>query len=259
MNLNEARTSTPGRTVGDVVLAVEGVSLAFGGVKALTDVSFDVREHEIRAIIGPNGAGKSSMLNVINGVYHPHAGRITYLGKTHAQRLQEEVGLHHQVAAREDVLQHRHALEEREALEGARDALHGGTVRIHVLARLAAEGDPAVLRPVDAVDDVQHRALACPVGPDDGAHLVLMDVERHIGERLHAAEGERDALHREHHPADLAAGRGGGALVQVHAAFLAALAAKVFAGCTPSSARTLPVRPSSNRTWASTKQWSVPE
>jgi len=64
------------------VLAVEGVALSFGGVKALQDVSFDVREHEIRAIIGPNGAGKSSMLNVINGVYHPQQGKITYKGQT---------------------------------------------------------------------------------------------------------------------------------------------------------------------------------
>jgi branched-chain amino acid transport system ATP-binding protein len=69
-----------GRRVGDVVLSVEGVSLAFGGVKALQDVSFDVREHEVRAIIGPNGAGKSSMLNVLNGVYHPQKGKIR-LGK----------------------------------------------------------------------------------------------------------------------------------------------------------------------------------
>jgi branched-chain amino acid transport system ATP-binding protein len=84
MDLKEARTATTGRHVGEVILAVEGVSLAFGGVKALTDVSFDVREHEIRAIIGPNGAGKSSMLNVINGVYRTQAGRITYLGKTTA-------------------------------------------------------------------------------------------------------------------------------------------------------------------------------
>src|SRR6201988_5019713 len=60
--------------IGDVILGVEGVSLAFGGVKALQDVSFDVREHEVRAIIGPNGAGKSSMLNVLNGVYHPQKG-----------------------------------------------------------------------------------------------------------------------------------------------------------------------------------------
>ena len=65
-----------GRIIGEVILAVEKVSLAFGGVKALNDVSFDVREHEVRAIIGPNGAGKSSMLNVINGVYHPQQGTI---------------------------------------------------------------------------------------------------------------------------------------------------------------------------------------
>ena len=81
MNLRELEAQEAGRRVGDVILAVEGVSLAFGGVKALTDVSFDVREHEVRAIIGPNGAGKSSMLNVINGVYRPQAGRITYRGQ----------------------------------------------------------------------------------------------------------------------------------------------------------------------------------
>jgi branched-chain amino acid transport system ATP-binding protein len=69
-----------GRTIGEVVLKIDNISLAFGGVKALTDVSFDVREHEIRAIIGPNGAGKSSMLNVINGFYHPQHGSITYKG-----------------------------------------------------------------------------------------------------------------------------------------------------------------------------------
>ena len=69
------------RKTGDVLLKLERISLMFGGVKALTDVSFDVREHEIRAIIGPNGAGKSSMLNVINGVYHPQQGTITFRGK----------------------------------------------------------------------------------------------------------------------------------------------------------------------------------
>ena len=70
------------RKIGAPVLVVEGVSLSFGGVKALQDVSFDVRKHEVRAIIGPNGAGKSSMLNVINGVYHPQQGRITFKGET---------------------------------------------------------------------------------------------------------------------------------------------------------------------------------
>ncbi len=67
--------------IGEQILSIERVSLAFGGVKALTDVSFDVREHEVRAIIGPNGAGKSSMLNVINGVYHPQKGTIRYQGR----------------------------------------------------------------------------------------------------------------------------------------------------------------------------------
>jgi branched-chain amino acid transport system ATP-binding protein len=78
MTAPETHLHFQGRKVGDVVLAVEGVSLAFGGVKALQDVSFDVREHEVRAIIGPNGAGKSSMLNVINGVYHPQKGAIRF-------------------------------------------------------------------------------------------------------------------------------------------------------------------------------------
>ena len=72
---------TPSRSSGAVLLAVDDVSLSFGGVKALTGISFDVREQEIRAIIGPNGAGKSSMLNVINGVYHPQKGTITFRGE----------------------------------------------------------------------------------------------------------------------------------------------------------------------------------
>jgi branched-chain amino acid transport system ATP-binding protein len=72
---------TDARHTGDPVLTVEDISLSFGGVRALQGVSFDVREHEIRAIIGPNGAGKSSMLNVINGVYHPQQGTVTFRGR----------------------------------------------------------------------------------------------------------------------------------------------------------------------------------
>src|SRR5256886_12423417 len=66
---------------GEVLLAVENVSLAFGGIKAITDVSFDIRKGEIRAIIGPNGAGKTSLLNVINGFYHPQRGTLTWKGE----------------------------------------------------------------------------------------------------------------------------------------------------------------------------------
>ncbi|HNC51573.1 MAG TPA: ABC transporter ATP-binding protein [Accumulibacter sp.] len=69
------------RSDEETILDLKNVSLSFGGVKALTDISFDVREHEIRAIIGPNGAGKSSMLNVINGVYRPQQGEIILRGR----------------------------------------------------------------------------------------------------------------------------------------------------------------------------------
>jgi branched-chain amino acid transport system ATP-binding protein len=66
---------------GEVLLSVERVSLAFGGVRALVEVSFDIRKGEIRAIIGPNGAGKTSMLNVINGFYQPQDGQIIFRGE----------------------------------------------------------------------------------------------------------------------------------------------------------------------------------
>jgi branched-chain amino acid transport system ATP-binding protein len=82
------------RRIGDVVLSLDNISLSFGGVKALTDISFDVREHEIRAIIGPNGAGKSSMLNVINGVYHPQQGTITYRGHVRRDMDTHEAAAH---------------------------------------------------------------------------------------------------------------------------------------------------------------------
>src|SRR6516165_8392379 len=75
----------PDVAAGEVLLSLENVSLSFGGVKAISDVSFDIRKSEIRAIIGPNGAGKTSMLNVINGFYHPQRGRITFKGKTRSR------------------------------------------------------------------------------------------------------------------------------------------------------------------------------
>ena len=74
--------ASPETSPAEAILEVENVSLRFGGVQALSGVSFDVRNGEVRAIIGPNGAGKSSMLNVINGFYHPQEGRITFKGVT---------------------------------------------------------------------------------------------------------------------------------------------------------------------------------
>ncbi|MCB1810822.1 MAG: ABC transporter ATP-binding protein [Candidatus Competibacteraceae bacterium] len=83
--MNDTTTSPPHKKIGSMLLDVKNISLRFGGVKALTDISFSVFEHEICAIIGPNGAGKSSMLNCINGFYHPQEGEITFQGQTRRQ------------------------------------------------------------------------------------------------------------------------------------------------------------------------------
>jgi branched-chain amino acid transport system ATP-binding protein len=83
-SLIEAGADAPQGTrtaAADILLAVDSVSLSFGGVKAIRGVSFDIRRGEIRAIIGPNGAGKTSMLNCINGFYHPDEGTITWKGR----------------------------------------------------------------------------------------------------------------------------------------------------------------------------------
>jgi branched-chain amino acid transport system ATP-binding protein len=68
--------------IGEPILIADRVILAFGGITALNEISLEIRRHEILAMIGPNGAGKTSMLNVINGFYHPQAGTITWKGET---------------------------------------------------------------------------------------------------------------------------------------------------------------------------------
>jgi len=68
------------REIGATIMDIRNITLRFGGVVAIKDVSFDIREREVRAIIGPNGAGKSSMLNVINGFYHPQEGEVWFHG-----------------------------------------------------------------------------------------------------------------------------------------------------------------------------------
>jgi len=76
----EPYTTEDGREIGGVVMEMKNITLRFGGVVAIKDISFDIREGEIRAIIGPNGAGKSSMLNVISGFYTPSEGSVWYQG-----------------------------------------------------------------------------------------------------------------------------------------------------------------------------------
>ncbi|MCC6306443.1 MAG: ABC transporter ATP-binding protein [Rhodobacteraceae bacterium] len=77
----EARPAAEDRRIGPAILEMRNITLRFGGVTAIHDISFDVREGEIRAIIGPNGAGKSSMLNVISGFYRPQEGEVWFRGE----------------------------------------------------------------------------------------------------------------------------------------------------------------------------------
>ena len=72
-------------------MEMKNITLRFGGVVAIKDISFDIREGEIRAIIGPNGAGKSSMLNVISGFYVPQDGEVLFQGKPRPQMKPYEV------------------------------------------------------------------------------------------------------------------------------------------------------------------------
>ena len=65
----------------ELCLRVQGLSLSFGGVRALQNVDLEVREGELLALIGPNGAGKTCLLNCINGFYKPDSGRILYKGR----------------------------------------------------------------------------------------------------------------------------------------------------------------------------------
>ena len=80
LDQSQGYTTADGRTIGGVLMEMKNITLKFGGVTAIKDISFDIREGEIRAIIGPNGAGKSSMLNVISGFYHPQEGEVWFRG-----------------------------------------------------------------------------------------------------------------------------------------------------------------------------------
>lgn len=77
----EGYTTADGRQIGGVMMDLKSITLRFGGLVAISDISFDIRQGEIRAIIGPNGAGKSSMLNVISGFYNPQEGEVWFRGK----------------------------------------------------------------------------------------------------------------------------------------------------------------------------------
>jgi branched-chain amino acid transport system ATP-binding protein len=79
--LDNSVTHTTSPQVGDMALSVRGVSKTFAGLKAVDDVSFDLRAGSLLGIIGPNGAGKSTLINVVTGLYTPDGGTVHFEGR----------------------------------------------------------------------------------------------------------------------------------------------------------------------------------
>ncbi|MBA7629622.1 Lipopolysaccharide export system ATP-binding protein LptB [subsurface metagenome] len=114
-----------------VKLRIENLSLSFGGVRALADVSLDIRDSEILAIIGPNGAGKTALLNCINGFYKPQKGEIYYDGQKIARmrpdklaklgiaRTFQNIELYTGLSTQDNIMAARHVLMKQNFIAGA--------------------------------------------------------------------------------------------------------------------------------------------
>jgi branched-chain amino acid transport system ATP-binding protein len=115
----------------EVKLRIENLSLSFGGVSALVDVSMDMRENEILAIIGPNGAGKTALLNCLNGFYKPQKGEISYdgeritrmrpdkLAKLGIARTFQNIKLYTGLSTQDNIMAARHVLMKQNFITGA--------------------------------------------------------------------------------------------------------------------------------------------
>ena len=159
------------------------------------------------------------------------------LGRPDAQGLQQQIAFDAQVAPGHDVVKHAHALEQGQVLKSARNAHLGHLAAVHVVKGLALKRDGARLRRVHAIDAIEHRAFARPVGANDGADFVLAHIERNIGQCLDPTKRQADVFHIQN---DLANALIAHAALPTGANSLASLRRKV--------ALTLPLRPSSNLT-----------
>jgi branched-chain amino acid transport system ATP-binding protein len=132
-----------------VKLRIDNISLSFGGVNALVDVSFDIRNGEILAIIGPNGAGKTALLNCINGFYKPQKGEIYYDGKRITRwrpdklaklgiaRAFQNIELYAGLSTQDNIMAARHVLMRQNLLTGA--IFFGWALREEIKHRQTAE------------------------------------------------------------------------------------------------------------------------
>jgi len=124
-------------------------------------------------------------------------GRLVAARAAQMQRLFDPRAHAMQVASGQHVVEHAHAPEQRNALERARNAAQRRLMRMHALSRGAVEAHRPLLRPVDAIDHVQQRALARAVRTDQRTDFALMDIEADIRDRAYPAERKRYVFERQ--------------------------------------------------------------
>jgi branched-chain amino acid transport system ATP-binding protein len=161
------------------MLAVEDVAVAFGGLAALSGVSFTVREGEIFGLIGPNGAGKTTVFNVLSGLYRPDAGRVTFAGADLARLSPHRI-------ARAGIGRTFQNTEVFRALSALDNVLVGAHQRLHGGLLAAAIGSAAVRRE-EASARAQARALLECVGLGDVAEVAAASLPLGSQKRLELA------------------------------------------------------------------------
>src|SRR4051812_17069803 len=177
---------------------VEGEEGRLHGERA---AEFDALLQAVRKLADRRFADRLDFQKVDDVLDHTPVLDLLPQSRPMTQKLPHQAPAHLQGPTGHDVVEGRHALEQGDVLERARDAAARRRGRAHAGARLALEADATFGRVIKAVDAVQHRGLAGPIRADDGADFALADVERHIGQRLHAAEAERHVLDGEQHVA----------------------------------------------------------
>jgi branched-chain amino acid transport system ATP-binding protein len=160
------------RRIGESVLKVDNISLRFGGVRAITGVSFDIKQGEIFSIIGPNGAGKTSMLNVINGFYHPQEGTITYKGTVRRRMRPHEAAATGIARTFQNVALFRGMTTLDNIMTGRLLRMHGPATR--AVKRLGAAGLP--FRPIAAgIDFIFDMAFWGPAQREEIRHREVVE------------------------------------------------------------------------------------
>ncbi|MEV7865496.1 ATP-binding cassette domain-containing protein [Streptomyces sp. NPDC088124] len=171
--------------VGETLLECEGVSLSFGSVRALADVSLTLRQGEITALVGDNGAGKSTLVRCFSGIHRPDSGRITFNGRPgdfHSPEDAREAGIetvHQNLALVEDLTVWQNLFLNRELVRRLgpialldRKAMQA---RAQEMVSTLAVNVPAVKSRVRRLSGGQRQAVAICRASGFSSQLVIMD------------------------------------------------------------------------------------